>query len=123
MPKLFNNLRVCDEVPHESFERRNTKTRNEVSQELRLDFQGRNYAYRFGEPTDIELRNELKIPSPATRPASANTPVRLLRGATCVCLLSALDRSATPTTAGRPFAPSANWVSFVSINFCFWSKS
>lgn len=106
-PKLLNNLQVravC-EVPHESFESRNTKTLNKISQELRLDFQGRNYAYRFGEPTDIELRNELKIPSPASRPASANTPVRLLRGVTCVCLLSALDRSATPTAAGHPFAP------------------
>lgn len=96
---------MCDEVLHESFERLNTKTLNEVvSQKLRIDFQGRNYAYRFGEPTDIELRNELKIPSPASRPASASTPVRLLRGATCVCLLSALDRSATLTDADRPFA-------------------
>lgn len=51
------------------------------------DLQGRYYAYRFGEPTDIEPRNELKIP--ASRPASAGTPVRLLLGATCVCLLSA----------------------------------
>lgn len=83
-----------------------TKTLNEVSQELRLDFQGRNYAYRFGEPTDIELRNELKIPSPASRPASANTPVRLLCGATCVCLLSALDRSAKLTAAGLSLGPN-----------------
>lgn len=51
------------------------------------DFQGRYYAYRFGEATDIEPRNELKIP--ASRPASAGTPVRLLFRATCVCLLSA----------------------------------
>lgn len=100
----LNNLRVCDEVLHESFECRNTNTLNDVSQELRIDFPGRNYAYRFGEPTDIELWNELKIPSPASRPASASTLVRLLRGATCVCLLSALDRSATLTDVVRQFA-------------------
>lgn len=43
-----------------------------------LKLQGRHYAYRFGEATDIEPRNELKIP--ASRPASAATPVRLLAG-------------------------------------------